>query len=123
MITFSNSVDPDQMAPLRNVWSGPALFKYYCKNRKIPKKQKLTLSCGALIIVLIKCNLVYAYNDSQRLKEAKIIVRKLKVFQYTQSFLMYTNMVNRGSYTWVVSWDQQFLNEFNKVLFSEPVAS
>ena len=25
--------------------------------------------------------------------------------------------------TWVVSWDQQFLNEFNKVLFSEPLAT
>jgi len=33
------------------------------------------------------------------------------------------NRMEMEDLSWVVSWDQQFLNEFNKVLFSESLVS
>ena len=44
-----------------------------------------------------------------------------QVFQEDITYCDYSSEIEDLS--WVVSWDHQFLNEFNKVLFSEPLAS
>ena len=62
--------------------------------------------------LLCLCHLKFA---NEWLFPADIIV-----YHYLLPFLLSTEIEDL---TWVVSWDQQFLNEFNKVLFSVPLAT